>query len=174
MPGSWAVPEPTGLMPLQQPLPPKGDAGLTELALALSSRSEEPCGDRTALGLGGIAGEGVPLQTGAEPCVYKAWGSSPAGLFSTTTPRLTWQHGQALPECQQLNPEAPECGSDLPMGLRLLLVLALLQAGEYHPSVPLPCHASPCPATASPCAIGFACFVPGPPCDVVKRGKKCH
>ncbi|KAL9865990.1 phospholipase A2-like isoform 2-T2 [Geothlypis trichas] len=84
--------------------------------------------DRTALGLGGIAGEGVPLQTGAEPRVYKARGSSPAGLFSTTTPRLAWQHGQALPERRQLITGVPERGSDLPMGPRLLLLLALLQA----------------------------------------------
>lgn len=44
MPGSWAAPEPTSLMPFQQPLPPDGDAGQTEAALALSSRSERSCG----------------------------------------------------------------------------------------------------------------------------------
>ncbi|XP_015498143.2 phospholipase A2-like [Parus major] len=78
--------------------------------------------------LGGIAAEGVSLQTGAEPCVYKAWGSSPGGLFSTTTPRLAWQHGEALPEHRRLNPDVPGCGSELPMGPRLLLTLMLLQA----------------------------------------------
>lgn len=67
MPGSRAVPETTSLMPFQQPLPPKGDAGQTEPALALSSRSREQGRPGAALGLRGIAGEGVPLQTGAEP-----------------------------------------------------------------------------------------------------------
>lgn len=101
-------------------------------------------------------------------CVYKARSGSPGGLFSTTTPRLTRQHGEALPECRQPNPEVRESGSDLSMGPRLLLTLMLLQAGEYHPSVPLPCQASPCPGTASPLAIGFACFTAGPPCDLAK------
>lgn len=94
-------------MPWQQPLPPKGDAGQTEPALAPSSRSQEPL--RGQRGLGGIAGEeGVSLQTGAEPRVYKAWGSGPGGLFSTTTPRLTWQHGEAPPAAEPRSTRAWE------------------------------------------------------------------
>lgn len=128
-------------MPFQQPLPPKGDAGQTEPALALSSRSEDGPG---RAGARGHRKRGCSLETGAEPCVYKAWGSSPGGLFSTTTPRLTWQHGEALPECRHLNPEVPSVGAICPMGPRLLLILMLLRAGEYRFSVSLPCHASPC------------------------------
>lgn len=136
MPGSWAVPEPSSLTPSQQPLPPsqrrRGAHGASLRPLLTQPGAFSGPG-RAAPGLGGIAGEAAPLQTGAEPCVYKAWGSSPAGLFSTTTPRLSWQHGEARPERRRLNPQVPRRGSDLPMGPRLLLVLALLQTGECHP-----------------------------------------
>lgn len=49
------------------------------------------------------------------------------------------------------------------MGSRLLLLLMLLQAGEYHRSVtlPIPPQASPHPGTASPLAVSFACFTAG-------------
>lgn len=46
---------------------------------------------------------------------------------------------------RRLNPGVREHGSDLPMGSRLLLVLMLLQAGEYHlPNAELSPSPSPC------------------------------
>lgn len=47
------------------------------------------------------------------------------------------------------------------MGSRLLLMLMLLQGGEYHLWVPLAPRASPHTGTACPLAISFACFSAG-------------
>lgn len=94
-------------MPFQQPLPPKGDAKANRTSpRPLPTQPGARCGDGLDRGLGlrDIAGEGVSLQTGAEPCIYKPWSSGPGGLLSTPTPRLTWQSGEVLPAVPAAEP----------------------------------------------------------------------
>ena len=109
------------------------------------------------LGLREVAEEGVSLRTGTEPCVYKPWSGSAGGLLSTPAPRLAWQRGDVP------NPSAPEHGSELPMGSRLLLMLMLLQAGEYHLSVPLP---PPVPGQPLPSPPALPASQPAPRCGL--------
>lgn len=55
------------------------------------------------------------------------------------------------------------------MGSRLLLMLMLLQAGEYHLSVPLPPHASPpVPGQALPSPSALRASRQAPQCGLAK------
>ncbi|XP_074664303.1 uncharacterized protein LOC141916089 isoform X2 [Strix aluco] len=59
------------------------------------------------LGLGDIAGEGVSLRMGSEPCIYKPWSSGRGGLLSTHH-TSAWQRGEALPAVPVAEPHVRE------------------------------------------------------------------